>query len=66
MVLSMNYEGISDEGFLNNPYRQVRFVDPAAARGFNYESERYPNTRTSSAMALRGMYYLPFRARAES
>lgn len=61
-VLSFNYEGVSDEGFLNNPYRQVRFVDPGAARGFSYESERYPGTRTSSATALRGMYYLPYRA----
>ena len=62
MVVSLNYEGISDEGFLNNPYRQVRFEDPSATRGFNYESERYPNTRTSSALALRGLYYLPYRA----
>lgn len=62
MILSLNYEGISDEGFLNNPYRQVRFVDPSAARGFSFESERYPGTRTSSAVALRVLYYLPYRA----
>jgi len=62
LVLSLNYEGISDEGFLNNPYRQVRFVDPSVARGFSYELERYPGTRTSSATALRGLYYLPYRA----
>jgi len=61
-VLSLNYEGISDEGFLNNPYRQVRFLDPSVARGFSYELERYPGTRTSSATALRGLYYLPYRA----
>ena len=62
MILSLNYEGISDEGFLNNPYRQVRFVDPSASRGFSFEAERYPGTRTSSAVALRGLYYLPYRA----
>jgi len=62
MVLSLNYEGISDEGFLNNPYRQVRFLDPSASRGFSFEAERYPGTRTSSAVALRAMYYLPYRA----
>ena len=62
MVLSLNYEGIADEGFLNNPYRQVRFLDPGAARGFSFEPERYPGTRTSSAVALRGLYYLPYRA----
>jgi len=62
MVVSLNYEGISDEGFLNNPYRQVRFLDPSAARGFSFEAERYPGTRTSSAAALRALYYLPHRA----
>ncbi|MEM7217690.1 MAG: DUF3570 domain-containing protein [Pseudomonadota bacterium] len=62
LVLSLNYEGITDEGFLNNPYRQVRFRDPSAALGYSYEAERYPGTRTSSAVALRGMLYMPYRA----
>lgn len=62
LVLSFNYEGITDEGFLNNPYRQVRFVDPREARGYAYQSELYPDTKTSSAFAVRGMYYLPWRA----
>lgn len=62
MILSFNYEGITDEGFLNNPYRQVRFLDAGAARGFSFEAERYPRTRTSSAAALRALYYLPYRA----
>jgi uncharacterized protein DUF3570 len=30
--------------------------------GYSYQSEVYPNTRTSDAVALRGMYYLPYRA----
>jgi opacity protein-like surface antigen len=62
LVVSLNYEGITDEGFLNNPYRQVRFVDPREARGYAYQSELYPDTKTSSAFAVRGMYYLPWRA----
>ena len=62
LIVNLNYEGVTDEGFLNNPYRQVRFLDPGAARGFSYESELYPRTRTSSAQALRAMYYLPYRA----
>lgn len=61
-IVSLNYEAVLDEGFLNNPYRQVRFLDPSAARGFSFESERYPETRTSSATALRSIYYLPYRA----
>lgn len=61
-ILNLNYEGVTDEGFLNNPYRQVRFLDSTSARGFSYEAELYPNTRTSSAIALRGIYFLPYRA----
>jgi hypothetical protein len=62
LIVALNYEGVTDEGFLNNPYRQVRFLDPNAARGYGYEAEVYPRTRTSSASAIRGMYYLPYRA----
>ena len=62
LILNFNYEGVTDEGFLNNPYRQVRYLDPTAARGYSYESELYPRTRTSSAQAVRAMYYLPYRA----
>ena len=62
MIFNLNYEGVTDEGFLNNPYRQVRFVDPTAARGFSFEAELYPRTRTSSATAGRVLYYLPYRA----
>lgn len=62
LIVNLNYEGVTDEGFLNNPYRQVRYLDSAEARGFNYQSEIYPRTRTSSAQALRAMYYLPYRA----
>lgn len=62
LILNLNYEGVTDEGFLNNPYRQVRFLDPNAALGFSYELELYPRTRTSNAQAIRGLYYLPYRA----
>jgi hypothetical protein len=62
LVLGFSYEAIAEEGFLNNPYRQVRYVDPAAALGYAYESERYPRTRTGNAFALRARWYLPYRA----
>ena len=61
-MLSLNYEAIANEGFLNNPYRQVRFVDPDNALNFKLESEIYPNTRSSDATALGLIYYLPYRA----
>ncbi|MEO0972888.1 MAG: DUF3570 domain-containing protein [Pseudomonadota bacterium] len=59
-IIGFSYETITDEGFLNNPYRSVRFRDPNA--GFLFQQERYPNTRTSNAAAVRGKYYLPYRA----
>lgn len=62
LIMSVNYEAVTDEGFLNNPYRQVRYLDANSARGYEYESEIYPRTKTSSAAALRAMYYLPYRA----
>ena len=65
-LVSVNYEGITDEGFLNNPYRQVRYLDPGSARGYSFEPEIYPRTRSSSAFAIRGNYYLPYRAVARA
>ncbi|MCU7920576.1 MAG: DUF3570 domain-containing protein [Candidatus Thiodiazotropha sp. (ex Dulcina madagascariensis)] len=61
-ILGVNWETISDEGFLNNPYRSYRFLDPLSEKGFGYLPERYPRTRTSNALALRLKYYLPYRA----
>ncbi len=62
LVSVFSYEAISDEGFLNNPYRSVRYVDPTVARGYSFQAEVYPNTRTSNAFALRAKYYLAHRA----
>ena len=66
MIVNLNYEGVSDEGFLNNPYRQVRYLDVNSARGYEYEPEIYPRTKTSSATAIRALYYLPYRASAKA
>jgi hypothetical protein len=62
MVLGLSYETITEEGFLNNPYRQVRYLDPDAAVGYSFEPERYPRTRTGNALSLRARYFLPYRA----
>lgn len=62
LILGFAFETITEEGFLNNPYRQVRFVDPVAALGYDYEFERYPRTRTGNAVSVRARWYLPYRA----
>ncbi len=61
-LLGIAWETISDEGFLNNPYRSVRYLDPGSGIGYSFQPERYPNTRNSNALAVRALYYLPFRA----
>ncbi len=62
LIAEFAFETISDEGFLNNPYRQMRFVDPDSARGFSFAPEIYPTTRTSNAASVRGRMHLPYRA----
>ncbi len=65
LIASLNFETTTDEGFLNNPYRSVRYLDSGTALGYSYEPELYPNTRTSNAVGLRARYFLPYRAAIE-
>jgi hypothetical protein len=62
MILGLSFENIADQGYLNNPYRAVRFLDEGSAKGYRFETEVYPNTRTSNAAAITANYYLPYRA----
>jgi hypothetical protein len=62
MIASLNMEVITDEGFLNNPYRSYRYISPSDANSFVLEREIYPRTRTSNAVALNTRYFLPYRA----
>ena len=63
LLMAFNYEAITDEGYLNNPYRVYRYLtdplDPSA--GFQQATEVYPNTRTSDAAGLKFLYHMPWR-----
>lgn len=60
MLVDVSAEVITDEGFLNNPYREVRYlVTPTT---IDWQDEVYPRTHTSTAIAVRAKYYLPYRA----
>ncbi|NVJ61707.1 MAG: DUF3570 domain-containing protein [Gammaproteobacteria bacterium] len=61
-IASIGVNTVTDEGYLNNPYRVVRILDPSTGLGFRYQTEVYPETRTTTAVAIRTMYYLPYRA----
>lgn len=66
MIAALNIEVITDEGFLNNPYRSVRFLDTNSPVGYSFEPELYPRTRTTNAVGIRAKYYLPYRAALEA
>ena len=59
LIMALAFETISDEGYLNNPYREVRYRE---GTGYNWQPEVYPRTRTSNAVAVRANYFLPHRA----
>lgn len=62
LIIGVNAENVSDEGYLNNPYRAIRYIDEDSARGFSFTTEVYPNTRVSNAFSVNANYYLPYRA----
>jgi hypothetical protein len=62
LIAALDFEVITDEGFLNNPYRSYRYLNPADDTTFARAPEIYPHTRTSNAVALNGKYFLPYRA----
>jgi hypothetical protein len=60
LLVTGQYEVITDEGFLRSPYRSVRFfIDPLSQ---GRQDEIYPNTRSSNALSVRAKYFLPYRA----
>ena len=66
-IMALNVESVVDGGFLNNPYRRVRSftgtIDPTTGHAITSSLyENYPRTRNSDAVAMRTMYYLPYRA----
>lgn len=61
-LLGITFEAVTDEGYLNNPYRSVRYLDPSNPIGYSYEPENYPRTHTSSALTIQARHYLPYRA----
>jgi hypothetical protein len=62
LLLDLNFETAESEGYLHSPYRSVRYIDPTVARGYSYQPEVYPDTRTGNAASVQLKYYLPYRA----
>ena len=62
LIANFNYELLTDQGYLANPYRQIRYLSPGQGEGFTLADQVYPNTRTSNAASIRLKYFLPWRA----
>jgi len=62
LTANLSIEAVADSGYLNNPYRTVRYVDNTIPSGVGYQAELYPETRNSFATKLSASYYLPYRA----
>jgi hypothetical protein len=61
-IAGLNLQVITDAGYLANPYRSIRYLDPTNPKGYSLASQVYPDTHTSTAVQLQGKYYLPYRA----
>jgi len=61
-ILNFNYELLTDQGYLANPYRKIRYLSPGVGEGFTLADQVYPNTRTSNSAGVLVKYYLPWRA----
>jgi len=64
LIMGFAYEATTSEGYEQNPYRSIRYLDPTSASGFSFAPEVYPTTRTGNAFAVKARYYLPWRAAA--
>lgn len=62
LTLGAGFETITDEGYLQNPYRVYSFCGNAGCTTRGFAPEKYPHTRTSNALSLRGSYFLSYRA----
>jgi hypothetical protein len=60
-IAGVNFNVITDQGYLANPYRSVRFRADTP-NGYSLASQTYPDTRTSTAIQVEGKYFLPYRA----
>jgi len=62
LIADVNLQVITDAGYLGNPYREIRYLDPTKAIGYSFAGQVYPDTHTSTAVQVQAKYYLPYRA----
>lgn len=63
-LVSLNFETVTEQGYLQNPYRSMRYL--TISDTWTPAPEVFPGTRTSNAGSARLKHYLPWRAAAEA
>jgi hypothetical protein len=66
LILAYDQDVISESGYLQNPYRAIRYLAGPGSLLFLTSPETYPGTRTSTAAALKLKYYTPWRGAASA
>ncbi len=61
-IATFNYELLTDQGYLANPYRKIRYLSPGQGDGYTLADQVYPGTRTSNSASLSIKHYLSWRA----
>src|SRR5690606_36772608 len=63
-MVSLNFETVTEQGYLQNPYRSLRYR--TISDTWTLAPEMFPRTRTSNAGSARLKHSLPWRAAAEA
>jgi len=66
LILAYDQDVISESGYLQNPYRAIRYLAGPGSLLFLTSPETYPGTRTSTAAALKLKYYTPWHGAASA
>ena len=64
LILAYDQDVITESGYLQNPYRQIRYSLGSGSTLDAWSNEIYPGTRTSMAAALKLKYYTPWHGAA--
>ena len=66
LIGGLDYEAITEQGYLQNPYREIRYVSGRDVAGnptaYSMAPEHFPGTHTTNSVALRLKYFLPWHA----
>jgi hypothetical protein len=58
LIMGFNWQLLTDQGYLANPYRKIRYASPGVGDGFTLADQVYPDTRTANAASVQAKYYL--------